>query len=279
MGGTVNRKELEPDSSPQAAFGALVRRSREERGWTQEELAARMEYSSTHMSSVETGRKLPTLRFSKSLDAALDAEGTFENMWRQLRFGSMLEGFPQFVDLEARAVEIRLYEVGVIPGLLQTPEYTTAIVRSEFKRGAITAVQAEERTALVTERQSSLHGRRAPHVFAVLDESCLLRPLGGRAVMEAQMTSLIEFAERPNTVLQVAPFSMGERRPFNLPITVLTMSDRSMVSYAESASRGHLERDHKYVLPALTAYHQLQAEALCQAESVAMISQLRKGEP
>jgi hypothetical protein len=51
------------------------------------------------------------------------------------------------------------------------------------------------------------------------------------------------------------------------------------MSYAESAHRGHLERESAFVLPLLAAYHQLQAEALSQAASVAMIEQLRKGRP
>lgn len=92
--------------------------------------------------------------------------------------------------------------------------------------------------------------------------------------MEAQLARLVEFAELPNTVLQVAPFDLGTRRPFNLPITVLTLPDRSLMSYAESAQRGHLERESTSVVPILTAYHQLQAEAPSQAESVAMISQM-----
>ncbi|ANZ19978.1 hypothetical protein SNOUR_33735 [Streptomyces noursei ATCC 11455] len=95
--------------------------------------------------------------------------------------------------------------------------------------------------------------------------------------MDAQFDRLLKFAEMPNTVLQVAPFAMGARRPFSLPVTVLTMTDRSIMSYAESAQRGHLERDNASVVPILTAYHQLQAEALSQTASVAMIEQLRKG--
>lgn len=55
------------------------------------------------------------------------------------------------------------------------------------------------------------------------------------------------------------------------------MQNRSLVSYAESAQRGQLERDSGSVVPLLTAYHQLQAEATSQAESVALIHQLRKG--
>ncbi|EFL17085.1 helix-turn-helix transcriptional regulator [Streptomyces sp. C] len=275
----MNIKELNPESSPQAAFGARLRSLRVTRGWRQDELGERMGYSSTHVSGVETGRKVPTLPFARNADRALGTGDVFEREWREMRQGSLLEGFPEFVAYEGRAAEIRLYEVGVIPGLLQTPEYARVLAESAVRRGAITPDQAAERVALVAERQSSLVRRLLPLVFVVLDESCLRRPIGGSAVMDAQLERLIEFADLPNTVLQVAPFGMGERRPFNLPVTVLTQPDRTLMSYAESAQRGYLERESTAVLPILTAYHQLQAEALSQAASVAMISTLRKGTP
>lgn len=276
----MNRKELNPEAGPEAAFGARLRSSREERGWKQEELGDRMGYSSTHISAVETGRKISTLRFSRSADAVFGTagtEGTFERQWREIRHGVLLEGFPEFLGYESRAVEIRLYEVGVIPGLLQTPQYATVLAESAVKRGASTPDQAAERIAIVADRQEVLLRTPPPLVLAVLDESCIRRPLGGPEVMREQFTRLLEFAERPNTVLQVALFEMGERRPFNLPVTVLTLQDRSIMSYAESAQRGHLERDNNAVVPQLTAYHQLQAEACTQAASVALIDQLRKG--
>ncbi len=97
--------------------------------------------------------------------------------------------------------------------------------------------------------------------------------------MDAQWDRLVEFAEAPNTVLQVAPFAMGARRPFDLPLYILTLPDRKLTSYAESTQRGYLERDMTSVLPLLAAYHQLQAEALSQASSTAMLEQLRKGTP
>ncbi|MFD4600752.1 Scr1 family TA system antitoxin-like transcriptional regulator [Streptomyces sp. NPDC058464] len=275
----MNRRELDPDSSPQAAFGARLRSSREARGWTQETLAEQMGYSSTHISAVETGRKLSTLPFSTSADKALGTGDTFERAWRTMRHAGLLEGFPQFVEQEAQAAEIRLYEVGVMPGLLQTPEYAAALAQSAVKRGAITGEQAEERVALVAERQAALVRTPPPLIFAVLDESCLRRPIGEPAVMGAQLERLQEFADLPHTHLQVAPFAMGARRPFNLPVYILTMPDRSLMSYAESAQRGHLERESSFVLPMLTAYHQLQAEAPSQADSVAMIDDLRRGTP
>ncbi|MGY5133589.1 hypothetical protein ACWGJW_14490 [Streptomyces nigrescens] len=57
------------------------------------------------------------------------------------------------------------------------------------------------------------------------------------------------------------------------------ISNLSVIAYAESQIRGHLERETTSVLPLLTAYHQLQAEALSQAASMAMIDEARKGTP
>ncbi|MFJ7266315.1 Scr1 family TA system antitoxin-like transcriptional regulator [Streptomyces sp. NPDC099050] len=276
----MNRKELNPEEGPEAAFGARLRSSREERGWTQEGLGERMGFSATHISAVETGRKISTLRFARSADVVFGIAGTedtFERQWREIRHGVLLEGFPEFLGYESRAVEIRLYEVGVIPGLLQTPEYATVLAQSAVKRGASTPDQAAERIAIVADRQAVLVRTPPPLILAVLDESCIRRPLGGPDVMRDQFTRLLEFAELPNTVLQIAPFDMGELRPFDLPVTVLTLPDRSILSYAESAQRGHLERDINSVVPILTAYHQLQAEACTQAAAMAMIDQLRKG--
>jgi hypothetical protein len=180
---------------------------------------------------------------------------------------------------EARAAEIRLYEVGGMPGILQTPGYATALTARTVERGAITPEQGDERNAFVAVRQDTLARTPVPLVFVVLDESCLRRPVGDASVMDGQLTRLVEFARLPNTVLQIAPFSMGDRRPLSLPLYILTMENRALVSYAESAQRGRLERETSSVVPLLTAYHQLQAEALSQAESVAMIKQLRKGTP
>jgi transcriptional regulator with XRE-family HTH domain len=278
----VNIKELNPDSSPQAAFGARVRKAREARGWKQDELAERTQYSSTHISAVETGRKTPTLRFSRSADLAfgtVDTADTFERQWREIRNGNLLEGFPEYVDCEGRAVELRLFEVGIIPGLLQTPAYARVLADSAVRRGAITPEQADERVSFLAERQAALVRPRSPMMFVTMDESCLRRTVGGAAVMDAQLGRLIEFAELPNTLLQVAPYEIGERRTFDLPVNLLTMADRSVICYAESQAQGHLDRESTSVMPMLTAYHQLQGEALSQAASVAMIKQLRKGTP
>ena len=278
----VNRKELNPDAGPEAAYGARLRSARESRGWLQDELGARIGYSGRHVSGVETGRKSPTRRFSTAIDVALGVEGTadsFEREWREIKHGVLLQGFPEYVGFEGRAAEIRLFETGVVAGPLQTREYALALADGAVERGEITREHAEERVSFLIERQAALVRPLPPVVIAVLDESCIRRPIGSPAVMDAQLQHLIDFAERSNTMLQLAPFSLGERRPFNRAVNLLTLPDRSVVSYVESQTQGHLDRELPSVLPLVRAYHQLQAVSLSQTASVDMIHQLRKGTP
>lgn len=216
------------------------------------------------------------------MDRALGTGGTadaFELEYRDIKQGSLLEGFPQYVEHEGRAMEIRLYQIGIVPGLLQTAEYTRVLADSAVRRGSITPEQADERVSFLAGRQAALVRPRPPSVLVVMDESCIRRPIGGPEIMDAQLDRLVEFAALPNTVLQIAPFEMGERRPFNLPVNLLTLADLSVIAYAESQMRGHLERETAAVLPLLAAYHQLQAEALPQAASVDLINEARKGSP
>jgi hypothetical protein len=183
------------------------------------------------------------------------------------------------VAYEERAVEIRLFQIGIVPGLLQTPEYAQALADADAGRGSITQQQANERVAFLAERQERLTRERPPMLLVVMDESCIRRPVGGREVMDAQLRRLVDFTRMPNSVLQIAPYAIGERRTFNLPVNLLTLPDRSMISYAESHAQGHVDRESSSVLPLLTGYHQLQGECLSQADSVAMIEQARKGSP
>ncbi|MFI7360460.1 Scr1 family TA system antitoxin-like transcriptional regulator [Streptomyces avidinii] len=278
----MNRNELSPDASPRAAFGDRLRRLREARGWTLDDLSAQMEYSSAHISGVENARRAATVKFAERADHAFGIAGTSETLTsdvHRIRSGALLEGFPEYVGCEARAAEVRVFETGIVPGLLQTTAYADALAQAAVQRGTITPAQAAERVAVVANRQAALRRTPVPPVIVVLDESCVRRPIGTPEEWTAQLSQLLEFAEQPNTVLQVAPFAMGVRRAFNLPMYLLTMADRSLIAYAESATRGHLERDEKFVAPILGTYYQLQADSLSQPDSVAMIRKIREGTP
>ncbi|MDH6118113.1 helix-turn-helix transcriptional regulator [Kitasatospora sp. GAS204B] len=272
----MNRSELDPDASPRARFGAQIRSAREERGWTQEELGERMGYSAVHISAVEIGRKSPTLRFATAADVAFGTGTLWVDRHGEVRRASLLDGFEGYAAKEAKAREIRVFEIGVIPGLLQTVEYTGALVDAQVQRGTISREEADEWCARLLTRQQGLTAFDAPLLHAVLDESCIRRLVGGRAVMARQLVALEERAQSPGTIIQVAPYSMGADRPFALPVHLLTLADRSLIGYSESEGQGHVQRDPRALTTWDRNYHRLQVGALSETASIELIRAVRE---
>jgi len=114
--------------------------------------------------------------------------------------------FETYVGLEQATSLIRTYEVQFIPGLFQTAEYARAVTVLGH-RGA-PPDEIDKRVSLRLKRQQLLSGS-PPRVWAVIDESALRRPVGGRQAMRAQLRHLIEMAALPHVTLQVMPFERG----------------------------------------------------------------------
>ncbi|MGV9270831.1 DUF5753 domain-containing protein [Kitasatospora sp. NPDC003701] len=197
-------------------------------------------------------------------------------MLDQLEHSVLIEGFPEFAEYESHATAIRLFEIGVVPGLLQVHSYAQAYEAAAVRQGSSTQAQATERLAFLGTRQDRLSDSRPPTVQAVLDATCLLRPIGGPGVMAEQLRHLETLSERPTIVLQVAPLELGEDRPLNYPLVLLTLPDRRVMGYTETLQRGYLERDAETVAGWVGSYDRLQVEALSQAASLAFIRKVRK---
>ncbi|MEV0191493.1 helix-turn-helix transcriptional regulator [Kitasatospora purpeofusca] len=272
----MNRKELDPESSPAARFGAQIRELRERRGWTQDHLATLTGYSAVHVSAVETGRKPPTERFARRLDLAFETPERFEREWRSAGRRVLFEGFGDYLRSEADAVALRLFEINIVPSLLQTPAYARAYQEARVRRGRATQQQAEERLTMLFHRQQRIHQHPAPRVHAVIDEGCLHRTIGGRDVLVEQLLHLEELTVHPQFVIQVSPFSLGEDRPFAHPITLLTMPNRAHLGYGEIQGRGFLQRDPEPLSEWAGEYDQLQVEALSRAASREFIRRVRR---
>ncbi|MFB8204109.1 helix-turn-helix domain-containing protein [Kitasatospora purpeofusca] len=269
----MRRTELDPTSSPSAAFGVQLRRSREAKRLTQVSLGKMIGYSDTLVSSIERGTRNPTLPFAVQSDNALDTGGTLELMFWNISNTALLEGFSEYADQEAKAVEVRHFELGIVPGLLQTQEYAAAFTAAAVRRGNITQEQADERIRFLLARQRLLGREQAPWLHFVLDEGCLRRPVGGAEAMRRQLRHLEELALRPNITVQIAPYSLAEELPFTMVVTLLTMADRSVLAYSECQMRGFLVRQSETSRPLERDYHQLSVEALPKAASLEMIRQ------
>lgn len=272
----MNRKDLDPTSSPYAPIGIRLRLYREAIKMTQAALGKAIVYSDAYISSVERGVRPPSRRFVELVDEFFNTGGTLGLMLDQLENSILIEGFSEYAEREAEATTIRLFQIGVVSGLLQTPEYAAAYEQAFVRRGSVTQQQADERLRFLLARQEKINRPSPPYVHAVLDEWCLRRPIGGAAVMVGQLAHLEEVATWPNMTIQVTPISLGENRPFAHPVTILTMPNRSLLGYSESHQRGYLERDAETLAGWAREYDRLQAEALPLAASLELIRSVRK---
>ncbi|MFI9366247.1 Scr1 family TA system antitoxin-like transcriptional regulator [Kitasatospora sp. NPDC053057] len=272
----MNKKKIDPESSPWAPFGIQLRNSREARGILQEELAPLLECSASHLSYIELAHRPPSRKLAELADIALDTGGTMLLMWYQLKNAAILEGFPEYARYEALAEQIRIFEINLVAGLLQTRAYATAIQMGDVRQGGSTQELAEERISFRLARQQVLERTPPPLVHVVLDESCLRRVVGGRDVMVEQLLHLEQLSARPNVVIQVAPFSLGENRPFTQMAHLLTMPNRRVLAYGETEQRGYIDRDIKSVAALANSYDRLAIEALGRAESLAFIRAARR---
>ncbi|WP_087102528.1 helix-turn-helix transcriptional regulator [Nocardiopsis sp. JB363] len=115
--------------------------------------------------------------------------------------------FSLYLGLEQGASEIYTWETQLIPGLLQTRKYAYTVIN-----GAIAEQSTEEVEKLVDvrmARQNVLAGDDAIRLWAVIDETTLLREIGGRSVMREQIEHILNLSSRPRITIQLLPQPSG----------------------------------------------------------------------
>lgn len=171
--------------------------------------------------------------------------------------------FVRYLALEQAASVIRSFAVQVIPGLLQTPDYARAVLL--LGHGGAPDQQIERQVELSIRRQEMLRRPQPVHLWTVIDEAALRRPMGGKAAMRAQLRHLIGACEMANVTLGVLPFRLGGHPAIGGPVAVLRLRDRQLpdVAYLEQLASGRYVDE-----PGVTDYyrHVLNRLAL-QAES------------
>ena len=168
-------------------------------------------------------------------------------------------------------------EAQVVPGLLQTAEYTSAIMQAELAddRPEIIGQRVQVRMA----RQAVLTRNPPPELWAVMDEDVVRRPIGGRDVLRRQLLRLAEVSERPNVTLQILPFGVGAHRGLSGSFIVLGFpdgTDESLV-YCEGLTGGVFRNRPEEFRQYLMSFESLRAAALSPKESVDLISSVARG--
>lgn len=193
------------------------------------------------------------------------------------RYGDILPSwFQSYLGLEAAAKMIRSYEVQFVPGLLQTADYARAVVL--LGHGRAPADEVERRVELRMERQELLRRPQPPYLWVVIDEAALRRPIGGVAVMRAQISALIEATELPNVRLQVVPFDAGGHAAAGGAFTILRFADQDLpdIIYIEQLTSAIYLDKREDVDHYAAAMERLCVEAELPARTQDILHQIKK---
>jgi transcriptional regulator with XRE-family HTH domain len=210
-------------------LGAELRRLREASGLTIDRVAEVLECSQSKVSRIETGQVSATPRDVRDMlelyrvDPArreamvqIAREARQRGWWH--KFVDVPDGVPAYVGLETAATSIDVYMSLIVPALLQTADYAKAIIGAV--RPDLPRTELDRRVELRMSRQALLDRDDPPELRVLLDEAVLQRPVGGPAVMAAQLRRLLEDAERPAVTLRVLPIATGAHAGMDGPFTI-----------------------------------------------------------
>jgi transcriptional regulator with XRE-family HTH domain len=210
-GPTVRRRRL----------GMELRALREAAGLNSQQAAEELGCSQSKISRVENGKTPVSVRDVRDLLVlyrvtdeqqrerllSLARESRQRGWWAE--FGPWLpSGFDTYAGMEAATASVRAYQAQLVHGLLQTEDYARALLsalRVEDTRNTV-----EKLVDFRMTRQAQLTRAGTPlRLWVILEEEVLKRPVGGRAVMQAQLQRILESAEEPAITVQVLPTSRG----------------------------------------------------------------------
>jgi len=180
----------------------------------------------------------------------------------------------RYIGLERAASVIRAYEVQFVSGLMQTEDYARAVIL--LANPGASSDRTDRHVNLRMQRQQLLTEPGAPQLWAVLDETAVRRPQGGRHVMRAQLEHLLRLTDLPNVTLQIVPFRSGPPAAAGAPFTILRFPEPDLpdVVYIEHLS-GALYLDQPSDITSYqTVINQLCVQALTGPDSQDMLRTL-----
>ena len=193
------------------------------------------------------------------------------------RYNDVLpDWFESYLGLESAATSIRSFESQFVPGLFQTEDYARAVTRLGHQTAPESEI--ERRVRLRLKRQDLLSRTRPPRIWVVMDEAVLRRPIGGAAVMRAQLSRLVDVAESPGMRLQVVPFARGGHAAASGSFSILRFEEPDLpdVVYMEQLTSAVYLDQRTDVEHYLEVVDQLSSEALTPAATALFIEQVIK---
>lgn len=209
-----------------------LRRRREAAKLTIDEVARDLDISVSKISRIETAHVAATWRDVRDMLDLYDVSGPEREDLIDLAREARRKGWwheeysdlpVTFAGFEADATSIQMYTPLAVPGLLQTKQYAREVIRKI--RQDLSSDEIERRVEFRMTRQRILGRASPPTLWTVVDESILLRPVGGRGVMQEQLEKLIEASEEPNIILQILPLKAGAHAGMDGGFTIFRFAE------------------------------------------------------
>ncbi|MFB7930437.1 MULTISPECIES: helix-turn-helix transcriptional regulator [Streptomyces] len=274
---------VSPSSSAQAAREAVARRLRElrkEAGLTIVQLAAACRWHHSKTSRVENALQSPTttdIRLWCSATGATDqvqdlivqslnAESMYREWRHQVRAG--LKHLQDSVAQFYRDTQLfRVYSSTIVPGLLQTEGYATAVLRAAARFRDLPTDDSAEAARARVERSRVIYEQGHRFVI-VLEEAVLHCQMADADAMAAQLGNLLSAGALPAVSLGIIPMAAGERRQW--PEETFQVYDDQMVSVELVSAEVKVTQPCEVALY-LKTFEQLRAMAVYGAEARALI--------
>ncbi|WP_370946979.1 helix-turn-helix domain-containing protein [Amycolatopsis sp. cg5] len=188
------------------------------------------------------------------------------NLWWQSY--SDLLGNVDYIELEADSAAVFIFTIDIIPGLLQTPEYTEAVIRADLPYASNDSVQRRIEARMARQQQVR---DRSVKIWSIIDEPALLRPIGGHSVMADQIDHLIAASKSPQVSVQVLPITAGVHESLGKPFTMFVLRDGFHAVGLDSHNGGLFMEDKESVQNTKEAWTGLAARALPFPHSIELL--------
>lgn len=265
-------------------LGRALRELRDAAGISREQAAAALKCSKARIDHIEVGRN--ALGYAELVMLLRDYYGGDEatlNELEALRERASQRGWwstsglsdwlARYVGLEFDAVSVRISELELIPGLMQTEDYARACYSLDDRW---LAKDVDRRVAARIKRQERLTGANPLQLTAVVSQGALERCARQPSVAQAQLRQLIDRAQWPNIELRVLPFEVGLHVAMAASFMLLSFPEGLLndVAYQEYAVGGDVIEDASVVAQLDRLFDKLRGQALGEDESLAMITEL-----
>ncbi|MFE2106337.1 helix-turn-helix domain-containing protein [Kitasatospora sp. NPDC059463] len=238
----------------------------------------------SRIEAAQSGIRLVDLRLLLDLYGVTDPEsrGRMETLSREGRLRGWWDRYSEtlsplyadYIALESDASDMYSIQTLLVPGILQTEDYTRAVVKAQIEDA--TPDQIEILTKVRQERRSVLAREVPMRVWAVLSESALRHQVGGRSVMREQLRSLAESAESPNVNVQILPEASEIHAALFGPVTILSFPEvaETDVAYVDSLLSTLYIEEPGEVFKYANVFRRALAESLPHKESIALIERI-----